>query len=216
MKLALHSYWRSSCSWRVRIGLHLKGLAFEYRPVNLLEGEQHRPAHQGRNPMSQVPVLEVEEEGRVRHLAQSMAILEWLDERFRTPPLLPGDAWGRARVRTLAEHVNAGIQPFQNSAPQRWLAARREGLEKEYVRHFLQVGMQALEAAVADGAGHYCHGDAVSLADLFLVPQMAGARRHGLDVAAFPTLQRIEAACAGLEAFRRAAPENQPDAPPAR
>jgi maleylpyruvate isomerase len=216
MKLALHSYWRSSCSWRVRIGLHLKGLAFEYRPVNLLDGEQYREAHRGRNPMSQVPVLEVEDEGRVRHLAQSMAILEWLDERFPAPPLLPADAFGRARVRSLAEHVNAGIQPFQNSAPQRWLASRREGLEKEYVRHFLTIGLIALEAAVKDGAGRHCHGDAPTLADLFLVPQMAGARRHGLDVAAFPTLLRVEAACAGIEAFRRAAPENQPDAPAAR
>jgi maleylpyruvate isomerase len=216
VRLALYSYWRSSCSWRVRIGLHLKGQPFEYRAVNLLKMEHTGEAHRSRNPTTQVPVLEVEEEGRRRFLTQSMAILEWLDERFRDPPLLPADALGRARVRALAENVNAGIQPFQNSAPQKWLAGKREGLEKEYVRHFLEVGMKALEEATRDGAGRFSHGDAPTLADVFLVPQMAGARRHGVDVSALPTLLRVEAACAELEAFRRAAPEAQPDAPPAR
>jgi len=212
VRLALYSFWRSSCSWRVRIGLALKGLDYQYRAVDLLEGAQFGAEHRRRNPMSQVPVLEVEEDGRVRHLTQSMAILEWLDERFPSPPLLPADAFGRARVRALAEHVNAGIQPYQNSAPQKWLHARSAGLEKEYVPHFLGVGMAALEEAVRDGAGRFCHGDAPTLADVYLVPQMYGARRYGLDVALYPTLLRVEAACAALDAFQRAEPGRQPDA----
>jgi maleylpyruvate isomerase len=197
----------------VRIGLGLKGLDWEYRAVNLLEGAHLGEEHRRRNPMGQVPVLEVEEEGRVRLLTQSMAILQWLDERFPSPPLLPADPSGRARVRALAENVNAGIQPYQNAAPQKWLRERSPGLEKEYVTHFLGAGMAALEEAVRDGAGRFCHGDSVTLADLYLVPQMLGARRFGLDVARYPTLLRIEAACAEIDAFRRAEPDRQPDAP---
>jgi maleylpyruvate isomerase len=212
-RLALYSYWRSSSAWRVRIGLALKGLAYEYRAVDLRAGVQFEAAHRARNPMGQVPVLEVEEDGRVRHLAQSMAILEFLEERFPSPALLPADAWGRARVRALAEHVNAGIQPFQNQAPQKWLAARQPGLEKEWVRHWIDEGLRALEVAVADGAGGFCHGDAPGLADCYLVPQLYGARRFGVELAPFPTLVRIEAACAPLPAFVAAAAEAQPDAP---
>jgi maleylpyruvate isomerase len=212
-RLALYSYWRSSSAWRVRIGLALKGLPYEYRAVDLREGVQFGAEHRSRNPMAQVPVLAVEEEGRTRHLAQSMAILEFLEERFPSPALLPADAWGRARVRALAEHVNAGIQPFQNQAPQKWLAARHPGLEKEWVRHWIGVGLAALEEAARDGAGRFCHGDAPGLADCYLVPQLYGARRFGVDLAPFPTLARIEDACAGLPAFAAAAPERQPDAP---
>jgi maleylpyruvate isomerase len=212
-RLALYSYWRSSSAWRVRIGLHLKGLEFETRPVDLRAGVQFAADHRARNPMGQVPVLAVEEDGRVHHLSQSMAILEWLEERWPEPRLLPADAFGRARVRTLAEHVNAGIQPLQNQAPQKWLHGRQPGLEKEFVRHFVGEGMRALEAAVADGAGRFCHGDAPTLADCYLVPQLYGARRFGVEVDAFPTLLRIERACGELPAFARAAPQAQPDAP---
>ncbi|HSN92795.1 MAG TPA: glutathione S-transferase N-terminal domain-containing protein, partial [Anaeromyxobacteraceae bacterium] len=147
MNLVLRSYWRSSSAWRVRIGLGLKRLPFEIAPVDLLAGEQFGEAHLARNPMGQVPVLEVEDGGRRLRLAQSMAILEWLEERFPAPPLLPRDPEGRARVRALAEHVNAGIQPFQNTSPRKLLAAERKGLEDEYTRHFLALGMRGLEAA---------------------------------------------------------------------
>ena len=215
MRLALYSFWRSTSSWRVRIGLALKGVAFEYRAVNLQEGVQFQPEHRRRNPMSQIPVLEVEEDGLLRHLSQSMAILEWLDERFPAPPLLPADALGRARVRALAEHVNAGMQPYQNLAARKFLHAARKGLEDEWTGHFLRVGMAALEEAGRDGAGRFCHGDQPTLADLYLVPQLAGSRRFGVPLDGCPTLLRIEAACAELPAFRAAAPERQPDAPPA-
>jgi maleylpyruvate isomerase len=215
MRLSLYSYWRSSSAWRVRIGLHWKGLSFAYRPVDLREGVQFQPEHRARNPMGQVPVLQVEEDGVVRHLSQSVAILEWLDERFPERPLLPADAFGRARVRALAEHVNSGIQPYQNSAPQKWLRQHRPGLEEEFVRHWITTGMAALELAVLDGAGRYCHGDAVTLADLYLAPQLHGARRFGVDLSPFPLLVRIEKALAELPAFRAAEPERQPDAPQA-
>lgn len=212
-RIALYSYWRSSSSWRVRIGLELKGVAYAYRPVDLRAGAQFSPEHRARNAMGQVPVLEVEEEGVVRHLTQSMAILEWLDERFPTPPLLPGGDYDRARVRALAEHVNAGIQPYQNQAILKWLKAHGE-LHDAWVRHWLSAGLAALEAAVQPGGGRFCHGDRVTLADLYLVPQLYGARRYGVDVAAYPTLVRIEGACRALRAFQRAEPEAQPDAPP--
>jgi len=212
MRLALYSYWRSSSSWRVRIGLHWKGIPFEYRAVDLREGVQFGDVHGARNAMHQVPVLEVEEDGVVHHLAQSMAILQWLEERFPSPALLPADAYGRARVRMLAEHVNSGIQPYQNQAVLKWLQEQRTGLALEWVQHWLRQGLEALEHAVADGAGNFCHGHSPSLADLYLVPQLYGARRFGVGVDAWPTLKRIERACQELPAFARAAPLAQPDA----
>ena len=213
MRVALYSYWRSSSSWRVRIALHLKGVPFAYRAVDLRQGLQFSDAHRARNPMSQVPVLEVEQTGETRHLAQSMAILEWIEERFPTPRLLPAADYDRARVRALAEHVNSGIQPYQNLATLRWLKGRMPGLETDWVKHWLSAGLGQLEAAVKDGAGHFCQGDTVTLADLYLVPQLSSARRFGVDLAPCPTLVRIEAACWELEAFRLAEPEAQPDAP---
>jgi maleylpyruvate isomerase len=215
VKLTLASYWRSSSAWRVRIGLHLKDLDFAYRAVNLLQGEQRSPEHRAVSPLGAVPVLTVEEAGRTLHLVQSMAILELLDERFPVPgPLLPDDPEGRARVRALAEHVNSSLQPYQNAAPLRWLEEHEQGLAARWVRHWLELGMAGLERAASDGAGRFCHGDTPTLADLYLVPQLYGCRRYGLDVAAYPTLTRIEAACRELEAFRRAEPDAQPDAPP--
>jgi maleylpyruvate isomerase len=212
-RLALYNYWRSSSSWRVRIGLHLKDLAFDYRVVNLLEGAHQSEEHRARSPLTQIPVLEVEDGGEVRHLVQSIAILEWLDERFPAPPLLPGDPWGRARVRALAEHVNSGIQPYQNAATLKWLREREPPLDQVWVRHWLSTYIAGLERAVKDGAGRFCHGDMPTIADCCLVPQLYHARRFGVDVTPFPTLLRVEAACRELPAFQRAEPERQADAP---
>jgi maleylpyruvate isomerase len=214
MSFRLYGYWRSSSTWRVRIGLALKGLPYEYVAINLLEQEQFREEHQARNPMGQVPVLEVVEGARTLRLVQSMAILEWLDERFPEPPLLPPDPDGRARVRALAEHVNAGIQPMQNAIVLRTLREKAPGWEKEFARTFNARGLDALERAVQEGAGRFCHGDAPGLADCYLVPQLYSARRFGLDAAPWPTLRRIEEACAALPAFQAAHPDRQPDAPP--
>jgi maleylpyruvate isomerase len=144
-----------------------------------------------------------------------VAILEWLDERHPDPPLLPADLRGRARVRALAEHVNSGIQPLQNSIVLRMLKEKIPGWEREWARFHIGRGLEALERAVSDGgAGRFCHGDAPGLADCYLVPQLYNARRFGVDLAPFPTLRRIEAACVALAPFQAADPERQPDAPP--
>jgi maleylpyruvate isomerase len=214
MTLRLYSYWRSSSAWRVRIGLALKGLPHELVAVDLLAQEQFGEAHRARNPMAQVPVLEVEDGGRTLRLPQSMAILEWLDERFPDPPLLPADLDGRARVRALAEHVNSGIQPMQNAIVLRMLREKVPGWDREWARTFIARGLDALERAVADGAGRFCHGDAPGLADCYLVPQLYNARRFGVELAPWPTLRRVEDACAALAPFQAAHPDRQPDAPP--
>jgi maleylpyruvate isomerase len=215
MRLRLYGYWRSSSTWRVRIGLGLKGLAWEPAIVNLLAGEQWSDAHRARSPLAQVPVLEVEEDGRTRRLVQSMAILEWLDERFPDPPLLPPDLDGRARVRALAEHVNSGIQPLQNSLTLRMLKEKLPGYDREWARFHISNGLVALERAVGDGeAGRFCHGDAPGLADCYLVPQLGNARRFEVDLAPYPLLRRIDEACAALAPFQAAHPERQPDLPP--
>ncbi len=215
MTLRRYTYWRSSSAWRVRFGLALKGLGHELVPVNLGSQEQFGEAHLARNPTGQVPVLEVLEGGRTLRLEQSMAILEWLEERFPDPPLLPADLDGRARVRALAEHVNSGIQPLQNALVLRLLREKVPGWDKEWARSFIARGLDALERAVSDGgAGRFCHGDAPGLADCYLVPQLYNARRFGVDVEPYPTLRRIEEACAALAPFQAAHPDRQPDAPP--
>jgi maleylpyruvate isomerase len=215
MSYRLYGYWRSSSAWRVRIGLGLKGIGYEYAAVDLLAGDQDAPAHVARSPLHHVPVLEVAAPGRPPlRLVQSMAILEWLDERHRDPPLLPADTDGRARVRALAEHVNSGIQPYQNTAVLKWLKGRQPGLEQDWVRHWIGRGLGGLEAAVAEGAGRFCHGDAPGLAECYLVPQLYAARRFAVPLDPYPTLTRVDAACAALPAFAAAHPDRQPDAPP--
>jgi maleylpyruvate isomerase len=214
MTLRLYTYWRSSSSWRVRIALALKQLPHELVPVDLAAQEQFREAHLARNPTGQVPVLEVVEGARTLRLPQSMAILEWLDERYPDPPLLPPDLDGRARVRALAEHVNSGIQPMQNAIVLRTLREKVPGWDREWARTFIGRGLDALERAVADGAGRFCHGDTPGLADCYLVPQLYNARRYGVDLAPYATLRRIEEACAALAPFQAAHPDRQPDAPP--
>ncbi len=215
MNLRLYSYWRSSSAWRVRIALGLKELEYRYAAVNLLEGEQWSEAQRARNPTHQVPVLEVERAGQPPlRLVQSMAIIEWLDEVHPSPPLLPATADGRARVRALAEHVNSGIQPLQNAIVLKRLREKVPGWDRAWAQQAIAEGLGALERAVADGgAGRFCHGDSPGLADCYLVPQLYNARRFGLETSGFPTLLRIEAACAALTAFQAAHPDRQPDAP---
>ena len=215
--LRLHGYWRSSCSWRVRIALNLKGLAYEYVPVHLLQdgGQQNTEAYRAKNPMRTVPMLEVTEGGAPpRYLAQSLAILEFLEERHPSPALLPEDAFGRARVRMLAEMVNSGIQPLQNLSVMQHVKGLGQD-EKAWSVHWISRGMAALQQSVQESAGRYCVGDSVSFADVCLVPQLYACRRFGVDPAAYPVLARIEAACASLPAFQAAHADRQPDAVPA-
>jgi maleylpyruvate isomerase len=215
--MKLYSYWRSSCSWRVRIALNLKGLAYTYEAVHLLKdgGQQNSEAYRAVNPMRTVPMLEFEEGGMVRRLSQSLAILEYLEERYRTPALLPEEPLPRARVRMLSEMVNSGIQPLQNLTVLQWVKGELKGDDKAFAAHWNARGLTALEAAVKETAGTYCVGDTVSLADICLVPQLYGARRFGVDLTPYPTLTRIEAACERLPAFQAAHPDRQPDAAPA-
>lgn len=213
--MKLYGYWRSSATWRVRIGLNLKGLVYDYQSVHLVKdgGEQKTDTHRARNPLAQVPVLEVEHDGRLVYLSQSLAILQWLDEVYPAPAILPADAFARARVRQLAEVVNAWIQPLQNLDT----LARVEALGGDrnvWARSVIHDGLTALESTVADTAGQFLVGDSPTLADICLVPQLYNARRYGADVAPFPTLLRVEAACTALPAFQAAHPDVQPDATP--
>jgi maleylpyruvate isomerase len=213
-----YDFWRSSSAWRVRIALNLKQISVERRAVDLSRaggGAQHDAAYRALNPFSEVPVLVVDDAaGAPRVVAQSMAIIAYLEERFPSPPLLPADPWLRARARQLAEMVNAGIQPFQNLGLLQHLRTIGVGDPGELVaRHFNARGLGALEALARETAGRFLIGDAPTLADVYLVPQLYGGRRFGVDLAAFPTLLRVEEACAALPAFAAARPEAQPDAP---
>ena len=211
MDLVLHGYWRSSPSWRVRIALAWKGLPYRQAPVNILKGAHHEPEHLALNPQGRVPVLTAD--GEV--LTQGPAILEWLEEVAPAPPLLPPDALGRARVRAMSAVVACDITPLQNLIVGRELAARFDADAAGiggFTAGFISRGLAAFDALAALHGGAFCHGDALSLADLHLVTQLFGARRFGVDLDAFPRLLAVEARCVALPAFQAAAPERQPDA----
>jgi maleylpyruvate isomerase len=212
MKLVLHNYWRSSASHRVRIGLGLKGLAYEYVAVNILHKDQHADAYRARNPMAQVPTLEItEDDGTVRAIAQSLPILEYIEERWHEHPLLPSDLYLRARCRGLAEIVNSGIQPLQNLTTTKAVKAFG-GDTDAWPKPFIDNGLAAFERAAREVAGQYSVGDVPTIADCCLVPQLASARRFGVDVARFDLLLAIEQRCLAQPAFAYAAPDRQPDA----
>lgn len=213
--LKLYGFWRSSATWRVRIGLHYKGLEHDYQPVDLLKdgGEQNQEAYGAVNPLRQVPVLEVQEGGRTVRLTQSIAILEYLDERYPEPRLLPQDLMLRTQARRIAEIVNAGIQPLQNTSVQRYVREELKSDEKAWTRYWVTRGLVALEAAVAESAGRFAVGDSVTIADACIAPQLYFASRFSIDLTPFPTLTRVDAACAELPAFQRAHGTAQPDAP---
>lgn len=216
MKLVLHNYWRSSASHRVRIGLNLKGLPYAYVTVNILRRDQDADAYRDKNPMAQVPTLEViEDDGTVRAIGQSLPILEYLEERFPEIAILPRDLYLRARARGIAEMINAGIQPFQNLSTTKRL--KDGGVDDAaWVKHFVGTGLAAVTRAVADTAGRCCVGDTPTVADCCLVPQLASARRFGVDVTPYAQLLAIEEHCLALPAFAQAAPDHQPDAVPAK
>ena len=212
MKLVLHNYWRSSASHRVRIGLGLKELAYDYVVVNILHREQHAETYRERNPMAQVPTLEItEDDGSVRAIAQSLPILEYLDERFPDRPIMPKDLYLRARTRELAEIVNSGIQPLQNLSTTKAVKAFG-GDEVVWPKSFIADGLVAFERVARDTARTFCIGDTPTIADCCLVPQLASARRFGVDITKHTLLLGIEERCLALPAFANAAPDRQPDA----
>ena len=213
--LQLYSYWRSSAAYRVRIGLNLKGLRHDITPVHLLQdgGQQHQPDYAGLNPQELVPTLRHGEQ----LLTQSLAILEYLDEQWPQPALLPSDALGRAQVRALAQLIACDIHPLNNLRVMQYLDSRCEvsaAQRQQWTLHWMQLGLASMEKMLMEAAqtAHFCHGEQPGLADCCLVPQLYNARRFNLDLAAYPTLLRIERACQALPAFEQARPENQIDA----
>jgi len=216
--LRLYSYWRSSAAYRVRIALNLKALNYQLTPVHLVRdgGEQHGEAFRKVNPQGLVPTLQ---HGQ-RLIQQSVTIIEYLDETFAEHPLLPSLARDRARVRGMAQLIACDMHPLGNLRVLQYLEREFKATPEQreaWVRHWLTLGFQAIETLLAENStsGDFCEGDQPGLADCLLVPQMYNARRFGLDLAPFPTVSRIDAACMALDAFKKAAPEAQPDAPPA-
>jgi maleylacetoacetate isomerase len=212
--MKLFDYYRSSAAYRVRIGLNLKGIAPERAFVHLRRGAQREEQYLALNPQGLVPSL-ITDTGDV--LTQSLAILEWLDETYTKPPLLPPDAAGRARARSLALAIACDIHPLNNTRVTTYLTSTLGVTEEQkngWYKYWIDMGFEALETRLARDAatGRFCHGDTPTIADICLVPQMANARRVEFDFAPYPTLLRIEAACAALPAFAAAAPAKQPDA----
>jgi len=214
--LTLYSYWRSSASWRVRIGLNLKGLRYTVVPVHLLEGggQQHSAGYAVLNPQHLVPTLCHGDQ--VLH--QSLAILEYLDETWPEPALLPTAPGERVQARALAQMIACDIHPLNNLRVLQYLDTclqQPQSARNDWARHWIRSGFSALETLLDATAstGGFCTGSTPGLADCCLIPQVYNARRFGVELTAYPRIARIEAACLALPAFHTAAPERQPDAP---
>lgn len=211
--MKLYNFFRSGTSHRLRIALGLKGLDYDYVAVDLRTEENFGAAFKALNPQGLVPALQ---DGDLV-LTQSPAIIEWLEERYPTPPLLPADVDSRARVRALAAVIGCDIHPLNNKRILEYLR-KRLGCDETAVRawctEWISAGFQALETLLAadPGRGRFCFGDSPTLADVTLVPQVESARRFAVDLAPYPIIVAIDRACNQLEAFRKAAPSEQPDA----
>ncbi|HAY06719.1 MAG TPA: maleylacetoacetate isomerase [Hyphomonas sp.] len=210
--IRLYDYWRSSAAYRVRIALNLKGAEYERVPVNILPGtdEQLSEYYKSLNPQMRVPAIEVD--GRVA--GQSLAIIEWIDETIPGPALLPKDPWARLQARAFADVIACDIHPLNNLSP---LAVLRrdfgadEAAVSRWYHDWILRGFAALETMAAElPAGPFLFGDAPTIAEIVLVPQVANARRFNVDLSAFPRLVALDEASRALDAFRQAAPENQP------
>jgi maleylacetoacetate isomerase len=209
----LYSYFRSSAAFRVRIALNLKGLTYEPQFVHLARGEHRRPEYGALNPQGLVPALI--DDGHL--LTQSLAIIEYLEEKHPTPALLPKDFVGRARVRSLALLIACEIHPLNNLRTLQYLVndlGHSEQDKNRWYQHWIHDGMAKLEAdlARASTAGRYCHGDAPTMADCCLVPQVFNAQRFSCDLSHAPTVLRVFGECMKLDSFQRAQPSRQPDA----
>jgi maleylpyruvate isomerase len=212
--MKLYSFFRSGTSHRLRIALNLKGLPVDYVPVDLRTEQHAQPAFKAVNPQGLVPALE-RDDGQV--LIQSPAIIEWLEETHPEPALLPRDPLERARVRALAAIVGCDIHPINNRRILETLR-RRFGADEAAVNawctDWITAGFDAIETLLAadQARGDFCFGRAPTLADVYLVPQVESARRFKVDLSPYPLIRAVDAACARLDAFQRAAPAAQPDA----
>jgi maleylacetoacetate isomerase len=211
--MKLYGYFRSSASYRVRIALNMKGLDYEQVSVHLAKGKQYDPEFSAISPQNLVPVLE--HDGH--WLYQSLAIVQYLDEKFPEPRLLPKDSPGRNRVRSLALVIACEIHPLNNTRVLAYLTDTLKVTDEQknaWYRHWVTIGFAALEKRLATEkeTGKFCHGDTPGFADITLVPQVANANRFKVDLTPFPTIRRINDECLKLEPFRKAMPANQPDA----
>lgn len=212
--MKLYTYFRSSAAFRVRIALNLKGIAYEPQFVHLPKGAHRLPEYAQLNPQALVPTLVTDDGFR---LAQSLAIMEFLEETHPTPALLPRDAKARARVRSLSDLIACEIHPLNNLRTLQYLKralAQSDEQVNGWYRHWIADGLGKLEAALSgtEGTGSFCHGDAPSMADCCLVPQIFNAKRYDCDLSPYPTVMRIFDGCMRREAFDRAQPSKQPDA----
>ena len=209
--MLLYEYFRSSAAYRVRIALNLKGLAYDHRSIHLRKGEQRAADYLGVNPQGLVPTLVI---GNVR-LTQSLAIIEYIEERHPLPPLLPEGPEDKAWVRAIALTIACDIHPIDNTRVIQYLEQRLQvddAKRNEWYGHWIRLGFDAIEAQLGSRpAGRFCFGDTPTLADVCLVPQVANAGRVKLDMSAWPRIRAINEACLALPAFDRARPENHPD-----
>lgn len=209
-EMTLYHYWRSSASWRIRLALEWKGLSIAGSKstislvhVGLLDGEVESPAHIARNPMGQVPALQVGN----RFLIESMAIVEWLDEKYSFPPLIPGDAFQKAHIRSVCEIINAGIQPFQNINTLDMVSPNDEE-RKKWSRFFIRRGFDAIQKLLAPTRGKYCFGNDLTAADFFLIPQCYAALRNDIDLKKeFPLIAELYSNALELELVQKTKPE---------
>ncbi|XP_008281375.1 maleylacetoacetate isomerase isoform X1 [Stegastes partitus] len=207
-KPVLYGYFRSSCSWRVRIAFALKGIEYDQVPVNLIKdgGQQHTELFGAVNPMKQVPAVKID--GVT--LCQSLAVIQYIEETRPGPRLLPADPKTRAKVRMISDLIASGIQPVQNLS-----VLQKLGEDKaQWAQHFIDRGFQALEPILKETAGKYCVGDEISMADCCLVPQVYNAERFKVDLEQFPTIKRLNQTLLEMEAFKVSHPSRQPDTPP--
>lgn len=208
--MKLYTYFRSGASWRVRIGLHWKGVAYESVPMDLRTGAQSSAQWRRRNPQGLIPALELED-GTL--LTQSLAILEWLDESYPERPFLPADPVGRARIRAVVLAIAADTHPLQNlGVLKRIEALTSADGARAWAEQTIRQGLAAVEALIARNPGPHAFGSQPTLADIFIVPQLFNARRFGVELSAFPRILEVEAATAALPAFAAAVPDRQPDA----
>ncbi|CAD5372815.1 putative maleylacetoacetate isomerase [Rubrivivax sp. A210] len=208
--MELYNFCRSSASYRVRIALALKGLPYDYKPVHLTKNEHFTESYAAVSAARLVPLLRDGE----RVLTQSVAIIEYLDETHPQPPLLPGDAAERARVRALALDIACEIHPLNNLRVLRYLVRELKIGDDEknrWYRHWVETGLEVIERQLAAQPSTFCHGDAPTLADCLLVPQIFNARRYDCRLDHVPQVMRVFEACMKLDAFERTRPENCPD-----